>query len=572
MKLRLIFKQKDMFSEKKSHLSTLALLCGVMPVWCANHQLPKVERPNILWLSCEDISPTLSFYGDSTAHTPNLDQLARESLVFTRAFAVVGVCAPSRSAIITGMYPASIGTQNMRTAHDVMGWGVRKYDQKTEATDVAGKPVRLYSAVIPDFVKCFTEYLRAAGYYCTNNYKTDYQFAAPVTAWDDNSINATWENCPAEKPFFSVFNHEVTHESRMWMNRHLQQTVSPGSVPLPDYYPEDSIMRQDVARNYSNIELLDKQLGEKIAELKKAGLYDTTIIFFFSDHGGPLPRGKREIYDSGLRVPLLVHFPRGAYAGRVDDLVSYVDLAPTILSLAGIKPPEYMQGQAFLGKYKVATPRKYIFGSGDRFDAFSDRIRIVRDKRFLFVKNFYPNLPAYKDVIYRKQMDMMNELLCLRDAGKLSGPTAYWFRLTKTSEEFYDCNTDPFNLKNLIDDPKYADRIKELRNALDEFINKIHDKASIPEAQMIEQMWPGGIQPKTAQPVVAIQGEPIGISCPTPGASIGYILSDKQMTPELNSGWQLYYQSIKANGAKYLYVVANRIGFSDSEIVTKELK
>ncbi len=560
-----------MYSEKKEHLVALALLLGPMSVFGVKQQAVKVERPNILWLSCEDISPTLSFYGDSTAHTPNLDKLASESLVFTRAFAVVGVCAPSRSAIITGMYPASIGTQNMRTAHDVMGWGVRKYDQKTGATDVAGQPVRLYSAVIPDFVKCFTEYLRADGYYCTNNYKTDYQFAAPVTAWDDNSKNATWKNCPSGRPFFSVFNHEVTHESRMWINKKLPQTVSSKSVPLPDYYPEDSIVRQDVARNYSNIELLDKQLGEKIAELKKAGLYDKTIIFFFSDHGGPLPRGKREIYDSGLRVPLLVHFPGGAHAGRVDDLVSYVDLAPTILSLAGIKPPDYMQGQAFLGTYKASEPRKYIFGSGDRFDEFSDRIRVIRDKRYLFVKNYYPELPAYKDVTYRKQMDMMNELLRLRDGGKLSGPTAYWFRPAKTKEEFYDCQTDPFNLNNRIDDPQYAAKIKELRDALDHFVTDIHDKASIPEAQMIEQMWPGGVQPKTDQPIISIKGGTVQISCATVGSSIGYILSEKELKPDLNSGWQLYKDPIKTNGAKYLYVITNRIGYADSKIVTKKL-
>jgi len=211
------------------------------------------------------------------------------------------------------MYPASIGTMHMRTAHDYAGWGERKYAVTTDATDVAGEPIRQYSAVIPEMVKCFTEYLRASGYYCTNNAKTDYQFAAPVTAWDANSNKATWKNCPEGKPFFSVFNHEVTHESRMWMNKKLAQTVSPNSVPLPDYYPEDSIVRQDVARNYSNIELLDKQIGEKIAELKKAGLYDKTIIFFFSDHGGPLPRGKREIYDSGLRVPFLVHFGSNSF-------------------------------------------------------------------------------------------------------------------------------------------------------------------------------------------------------------------------------------------------------------------
>jgi len=560
-----------MFTIKIEQFASIVLLFSYVFTFGANP--PQLtERLNILWLSCEDISPTLSFYGDSTAHTPNLDKLAKESLVFTRAFATVGVCAPSRSSIITGMYPPSIGTMHMRTAHDYAGWGDRIYPEKTDATDVAGKPVRQYSAVIPDFVKCFTEYLRADGYYCTNNVKTDYQFAAPVTAWNENSTTASWKNCPPGKSFFSVFNHEVTHESRMWVNKKLPKTVSTESVPLPDYYPENSVVRQDVARNYSNIELLDKQIGEKIAELKEAGLYDKTIIFFFSDHGGPLPLGKREVYDSGLQVPFLVHFPGGAHAGKNDDLISFVDLAPTVLSLAGIKPPDYMQGQAFLGKYKVSESRKYIFGSGDRFDEFSDRIRIVRDKRYLFVRNYYPELPAYKDVAYRKQMDIMNELLRLLDTGKLSGPTAYWFRPTKTKEEFYDCKVDHFNLTNKIGDVKYAEKINELRSALDQHIKNIQDKAETPESQMIEQMWPGGIQPKTDKPVVAFQGKTIRISCPTPGASIGYILSSKQLNPDLNSSWQLYSQPIEAKGEKYLYVLANRIGFDDSEVVTKEFK
>lgn len=532
-----------------------------------NQAKEKTEKYNILWLTCEDISPTFSFYGDSTANTPNLDKLAAESLIFTKAFATVGVCAPSRSSIITGMYPASIGTMHMRTAHDYGGWGERQYSSTTDATDLAGEPIRQYSAVIPEMVKCFTEYLRAVGYYCTNNVKTDYQFAAPVTAWDANSKIATWGNCPEGKPFFSVFNHEVTHESRMWKNKNLAQSVSPDSVPLPDYYPENSIVRQDVARNYSNIELLDKQIGEKLNELKRDGLYDKTIIFFFSDHGGPLPRGKREIYDSGLRVPFLVRFPDGAYAGKVDDLISFVDLAPTVLSLAGIKPPKYLQGKAFLGKYKIPKARNYIFGSGDRFDEFSDRIRIVRDKQYLFVKNYYPGKPAYKDVTYRRQMDMMNELLRLRDTEKLSGATAYWFRETKTNEEFYDCDADPYNLNNLIDDPKYADKIAELRMVLEQHVKSISDKAEIPEAQMIEQMWPGGIQPKTANPVVSVNGQTVKIICPTPGSSIGYILTKKKISPGLDSGWQLYHKSIEINGAKYLYVLSNRIGFADSEII-----
>lgn len=529
------------------------------------------ERPNILWLVCEDISPNLSFYGDSTAHTPNLDKLALESMVFTNAYTTVGVSAPSRSSIITGMYPISIGSMNMRTASDVQGLGNRKYDTKSAAIDIDGNSVRQYAVVTPDFVKCFTEYLRKTGYYCTNNAKTDYQFAAPVTAWDQNNKTATWANCPQGKPFFSVFNDEITHESKIWLNKNLAQTVSPQIVPLPPYFPDDSIVRQDVARNYSNIELLDKHIGEKIEALKKAGLYDKTIIFFYSDNGGPLPRGKREVYDSGLRLPLLIHFPENANAGRYDQLISYVDLAPTVLSLAGIKPPDYMQGQAFLGKYKTQQPRKFIFGSSDRFDEFSDRIRIIRDNRYLFVKNYYPQLPPYKDNSYRKQMDMMNELLKLRDNGKLSGPTALWFRPTKMDEEFYDCQTDPFNMNNRIDDPQFASKIKELRLALNQFVNDVHDKGSIPEAKMVEQMWPGNVQPQTPQPTVSFKNGLIQLSCTNSAASIGFILSDKKIKPTINNSWQLYHTPIKANNAKFIYVIAERIGFADSEIIEKEL-
>jgi len=560
-----------MLSPAIKHLSSLALLAGTLPVFGANNPTQQPKRPNILWLTCEDISPTLSFYGDSTAHTPNLDKLAAESMIFTNAYTTVGVCAPSRSSIITGMYPVSIGTMQMRTASDVMGWGKRTYEATSNARDINGDPVPQYSAVLPPYVKCFTEYLRESGYYCTNNYKTDYQFAAPVTAWDDNSRKAEYTNRPEGKPFFAVYNHLVTHESRMWMNKKLPQTVSPDDVPLPVYYPDDSIIRQDVARNYSNIELLDKQIGEKIQKLKEAGLWDKTIVFFFSDHGGPLPRGKREIYDSGLRVPFLVHFPGGAHAGRVDELISFVDLAPTVLSLAGIKPPDYMQGHAFLGEYKDTMPREYIFGSGDRFDEFADRIRIIRDHRYLFVKNYYPELPAYKDVSYRKQMDMMNELLRLHDAGRLSGPTAYWFRPEKTKEEFYDCQTDPYNVDNRIDDPKYQDKINELRAVLDQWTRDIHDKGAMSETQMLEQMWPGGIQPKTADPEVKVADGVVRICSDTEGASIGYILSDKDIEPGLNSGWLVYNGPVKAGDASFLYVIADRIGYADSQIIKIKL-
>jgi len=534
----------------------------------------KAAKPNIVWLITEDISPYLSLYGDSTAKTPNLDNLAKESMVFTNCFSTSGVCAPSRATLITGMYPTSVGTQHMRTASDASGWGKRTYNtiNGKKSIDLDNQPVREYSAVIPYYVKCFTEYLRTEGYYCTNNVKTDYNFASPVTAWDENNDTASWENCPKGKPFFSVFSDFITHESQIWSRRSYSLTVKPDVVPVPPYFPDDSIVRKDIARHYSNIEVLDEHIGKKIQALKDQGLYDNSIIFFFSDNGGPFPRGKRETLEMGLHVPFMVRFPHGVHAGYIDDLVSFVDFAPTVLSLAGIKPPEYLQGRAFLGKYKSSQPRHYIYGAGDRFDEYTDRIRAVRDDQYLFVRNYYPELPPYKDVAYRKNMPIMKELLVLRDAGKLAGPTALWFHPHKSGvEELYDCTADPFNLNNLIEDSKYADKIQGLREALDQWIAKVGDMGNIPEATMVEQMWPGNTQPHASQPEFFISDEEVSLSCSTKGSSIAYILSDTIIQPDLDSGWQLYSEPIEIKKTKHLYVMANRIGYADSKVIEIQL-
>ena len=536
---------------------TIIQFCGLL--WA--------QKPNIIWLTCEDISPTLSMYGDSTAHTPNLDKLAEKSIIFNNAFTTVGVCAPSRSSIITGMYPTSIGTQHMRTGKDIHGWGNRNYSLPTKALDINGNSIPLYSVVTPPYVRCFTEYLREAGYYCTNNAKTDYQFASPITAWDANSREAHWKDRSEGQAFFAVFNHEVTHESRMWLNRDLPLTVSPESVPLPAYYPENPIIRKDIARNYSNIELLDEQIGQKLKELEDADLLDNTIVFFFSDHGGPLPRGKREHYDSGLRVPFMVRLPEQLQGEFTNELISFVDLAPTILSLAGIDIPDYMQGQAFLGAAKSTTPRAYVYGSGDRFDEFSDRIRVVRDKEFLYVKNYHPDLPAYKDVGYRKNIDMTNELLRLRDTGDLNREQMYWFRNIKTSEELYDCQADPENLNNLIDDIKYSNKIVTMRSKMNEWQERVGDTGAIPEKEHILNMWPNGIQPITEPPDISYRNNLLQLSCKTEGASIAYIISDSEINPGFDSAWQLYHNPIEVKEGKKIYLQAHRIGFRESEII-----
>jgi len=529
------------------------------------------NKPNIVWIVCEDISPTLSMYGDTTAKTPNLDALASESLVFEHAYATVGVCAPSRSSIITGMSPTSIGTMHMRTGKDVFSWGKRKYKKSIPSVDIKEDAIRQYSTVIPDFVKCFPEYLRAEGYYCTNNQKTDYQFAAPITAWDENNAKAHWRNKPKNAPFFSVFNFGITHESRLWLNKDKPLTVSPQNVPVPPYLPDNDITRTTIARHYSNLELLDKEVQLIIDQLKEDGLYDNTIIFFYSDHGGPLPRQKREILDSGLKVPFFVKDINSKIKGRTDQLISFVDLAPTILSISGIQPPDYMQGNAFLGKY-TSTPRAYVYGSSDRFDEQTDRIRSVRNKRFLYLRNYFPELPKYKDIAYRKNIPMMHEMLSLKINESLSKEQLIWFG-KKTTEELYDCVKDPFNLHNLAADVNYQSQLVELRTAFFNNLHKHTDLGLIPEAQLIEMMWPDNKQPETSNPVVRVEKNMVSIASKTKGASIAYKIADNPDEKfDYNSHWKLYTKPLTLKKGMFVYALAERIGYKESNIVIYKMK
>ena len=532
--------------------------------------LSSSQKPNILWITVEDISPTLSMYGDSTSKTPNLDELASESLIYTESYTTVGVCSPSRSSLITGMYPVSIGTHQMRTGKDVFGWGSRDYDGASNAIDVNGNPIPLYSVVTPPEVKCFTEYLRAAGYYCTNNSKTDYQFAAPVTAWDQNGDKAHWKNRNKNQPFFSVFNFDVTHESKMWLHRNKPLTVDPKKVPLPPYFPDTDTVRNDVARNYSNIELLDILIGNLLDELKSDGLYDSTYVFFFSDHGGPLPRGKRSHYESGLRVPMIIRNPFEKLQRYVHDPVSFVDIAPTILSLVDIEIPNHFQGNPFLGEKKKKIPRNFIFGSGDRFDETYDRVRSVISKDYIYVKNYHIDRPAYKDILYRKNIDMTNEMFRLYKEDKLNADQIYWYRQSKTKEEFYIRSIDPYSLNNVIDDLNYKSQINRHRKALKNWQNKIYDIGHLSEKDHLESMWPKGIQPVTKKPNITIRNRLVTIKSKTKGSSNAYIISDKNFEPNLDDGWMLYHKPIKINKG-YLYIKSTRLGYKDSEILKIEL-
>lgn len=513
-------------------------------------QLP--EKPNIVWITCEDQMPTLGCYGDPVAKTPNLDQLASEGVRFTNVYSVAGVCAPSRSALITGMYPTSIGTHHMRTLGSP-----------------AFQPVPTYSVVIPEYVKCYSEYLRMNGYYCTNNSKQDYQFIPPVTAWDESSTEAHWKNRAEGQPFFAIFNFTICHESGMWKNKDHPLRVDPGKVEIPPYYPDNELVRHEIARNYSNLFEMDSLAGLVIDELAAEGLLENTVIFFYSDHGGPLPRQKREIYDTGLKVPMIIRFPDKQMAGAVvDELISFVDFAPTLLSLSHYPIPEYLQGQPFLGQ-EQAAPRSYIFAARDRLDDEYDMVRGVRDRQFKYFKNFQPEKPYIMDIEYRMQMDLMQELIRAHEAGELNAEQELWFAQSKPSEELYDLYHNPFELHNLAGDPEYANKLIELRNELENWQKKFGDMGFTPEKEMIKNMWNGSDHPpETTDPVISYQNHQVRISCETKGASIGYKIIRNGKIP---IAWKVYSSPFSIMENDRLMVLAHRIGYQPSDTIVFEL-
>ncbi len=524
------------------------------------------ERPNILWISVEDIGPFLSSYGDRAIHTPNIDRLADEGILYKHAYATVGVSAPSRSSIITGMYPVSIGSHNMRTGphwtyrspenEDYLESYYGLYDQK-------GRVVPQYATVPPPYVRCFTEYLRMAGYYTTNNAKTDYQFNPPLTAWDETSGRAHYRNRTDGAPFFAVFNDEITHESRVWMKKDDPMLADRTRVPIPAYFPVIPSVVEAVSRVYSNIIELDRNVGRILDELESEGLLEKTVIFFWSDHGGPLLRQKRAVGNSGLHVPLIVRLPNGEKAGTVvDDIVSLMDLGPTVLSLSGIEPPAYMHGRAFLGPYKTDTPHRYAFGSADRFDEVYDMSRSVIDGRYVYIRNFRPELPLIYRLEYREQIDMTPELIGMDRRGELEGDAAYIWMKTKPREELYDLHNDPWEVNNLAECPEHREKLLELRGALAQWQLEIGDLGFIPEHDLVQMMWPGLVQPETEPVIFRRNGRRLELSSVTEGASIAWQVEGRDDPDQ----WRLYYKPVEIGRGEVIRARAIRIGYKTSEI------
>lgn len=428
------------------------------------------ERPNILWISTEDHNPAIGAYGDDYARTPAIDKLAEEGILYQNAFVSSPICAPARSAIITGIYATSLGTQNLRS-------------------DIP----------IPGFIKTLPEILRDHGYFTSNNSKTDYNFDASGR-WDESNTEAHWRNRSSDnQPFFSVFNLMVTHEGRENTDNYndeelfasLEERHDPSKAKLPPFYPDTPEMRKLWARQYDLISVADHQVKEILNQLEKDGLADDTIVFFWSDHGFGLPRYKRWLYSTGLEVALIVRIPPKfrhlanlSPGSETDQLVSLVDLAPTVLSLTGIEIPETMESVPFLGEQKEA-PRTHFVAHRDRADDVYDMARAVRTQDFMYIRNYMPHLPyIQRSVIFGDEKRSYAELHRVRREGNLPEAGEAMYR-QRPMEELYNVKTDPFELNNIADDPKYSYILETMRSRLSEWIFETRDTGFLQEGEMM---------------------------------------------------------------------------------------
>lgn len=419
-------------------------------------------KPNILWLTSEDHGPEMGCFGDKIARTPNVDALAAKGMIFKRAWSVAPVCAPARTAIISGLYPSSSGGLHMRSM-----------------------------VPLPSSLKMYPEFLREAGYYCSNNSKEDYNLRQRPPLWDESSGKAHWKNRPDSRPFFSIFNSTKSHESQIRTRPH-QQITDPAAVRVPAYHPDIPEVRQDWAQYYDKVSEADADAGRHLKEIEDAGLAGDTIVFYYGDHGSGMPRSKRWPCNSGLSVPIVIYFPEKwshlapkeyRVGGASDRLVSFVDLAPTLLSIAGIKPPAWMQGHAFAGPFQAAPPA-YLFGERGRMDERMDAVRSVTDGRYVYLRNYFPHVSQAQRVTYQFQTPTTRIWRELFDQGKTTEAQSIFWRVPKAPEELYDLETDPDEVRNLATLPEHRAILERLRAAHREHLARIRDVCFLPEAEL----------------------------------------------------------------------------------------
>lgn len=530
--------------------------------------------PNILLLMAEDMSSRVGAFGDAVAHTPNLDRLAREGVRYSETFTTAGVCAPSRAAVITGMHQIAFGGQHMRTS---------------------SAPIGAYKAVPPIAVKAFPELLRAAGYYTYTTNKLDYQFSkpfpgsGPFTIWDEEGFDIDWRGRPTQRPFFGYHNYPVTHESgvfsplgswpnsishfvmqlmRAWQAMSWPEGVptDPAAIAVPPYYPDTEIVREDMAVHYTNISIMDAQVGELLRQLEADGLAEDTVVIWTTDHGDGLPRAKRELYDSGIKVPMIIRWPekyrpRDAVPGSLDQrLVSFVDLAPTILALAGVELPDYLQG------HDINSPegraRQYIYASRDRIDEVDDRQRAVRDHRYKYIRSWYPRQEGGHPLAFRDNLAMMQQMHRMREAGALNDEQMRWFE-APGEERLFDLQVDPFELDDVAADPAYGAVLGRMRQAYADWADAVPDWSEEAEAAMVARLQSQGEAQVTTPPKLALIDGEVQLQATTPGASLGY---------RVNGGtWQLYTAPFTAPAGAEVQAKAVRYGWQESDAVSLEI-
>ena len=478
-------------------IRTAGISISVLSVFSGCQNMARLQEkagpPNIIFIVSEDNSPFLGCYGDTNAYTPNIDKLASEGILYENAFSCAPVCAPSRSTIITGMYANSLGSHHMRSLVE-----------------------------IPESFHFFPYYLRQAGYYTANRIKKDYNIPDQEGVWD---VDDWWEykdmlkERNPDQPFFVMFNTFMSHESKIhgsresmlnyYKNASIESMTGtpasearvdsfnymhePGSIPLPPYHPSTSEMEEDWARYYDCISMMDDEVGELLKNLERDTLLENTIVFYFSDHGGVLGRSKRFTFESGLHVPLVIRIPEKFKhlapekpGTKTDRLVSLVDLAPTILNLAGIDLPEHFQGKPFLGR-RSGRERQYAYSFRGRMDERYDFSRTVRSKEYRYIRNYMPHRiwGQHINYLWRAENVQSWEQKCMHDSCN-SFQQRFW--QTKSAEELYSLSADPHNINNLANDPAYAPVLKAMRDANDQWMLLIRDKNFIPEGEYLAHL------------------------------------------------------------------------------------
>ena len=448
------------------------LLAASAPVASGSHRRRPRGRPNIVWFVSEDDYPFMGAYGDPVARTPTIDRLAAEGIRYETAYCDAPVCAPSRFTLITGVHSATAGpAHHMRAI-----------------------------AKMPSYIRGWPEFLRRAGYFTVENgtapngggfLKRDYNAEIDIAAtWDESSPQAHWRNRPPGAPFFMYHTIFATHESQIFTHR--PGPTRPEEVHIPAFLPDTPTTRADKAQEYDRMALMDAQLAMRLAELEADGLLEDTIVFYFADNAGDLPWSKRFANDWGLHVPLIVRIPEKwshlapARPGSViEDPIEFTDLPPTVLRLAGVRAPDYMQGTPFLGRRRRREAERYTYGQRSRMDERYDLQRTIRDEHYLYIRNYMPHRPYGQHMAYMWQQKGYQEWEQRHLDGQVT-PVQERFWDEKSAEELYDVWRDPDQVRNLAGEERQRGTLRRLRRALDEHLIETNDNGFIPEGSPLE--------------------------------------------------------------------------------------